>query len=237
MNQGSFPNFSRYRFPPPSEANSDGLLAIGGDLSSERLLVAYSQGIFPWFEPGGPILWWHPDPRTVLYFRDWKVSKSLRQSIRNRGYEIRVNTCFNEVIKQCATSKRRQHYGTWITESMIEAYCDLHVRGFAHSVETWSDGKLAGGLYGVKLGKMFFGESMFSSARDSSKVALDFLIGKLADQGCWMMDCQLPSAHLFRLGASIISRNEFMRELEQALGSEPLTQTSLNLINDESSNQ
>ncbi len=203
-------------FPPLEEATQDGLLAVGGDLSAERLLIAYSRGIFPWYNPGQPILWWSPDPRTVLFPQDIKVSRSLRKAIRNKGFEVRIDGAFEAVIKACAGSRRGEG-GTWITQEMIEAYCQLNRLGHAHSIETWQHGELAGGLYGVSLGNAFFGESMFSYVTDASKVALVHVCNLLKDRANAMIDCQLPSDHLFRMGATEMRRAEFMTHVDLAL--------------------
>ncbi len=208
-----------YFFPPVSDASPEGLLAIGGDLSVHRLLEAYRLGIFPWYNPGQPVLWWAPDPRTVLYLDRFKISRSLGKSIRNRGYKITLDQAFAQVMRGCAMPRRDESDGgTWITASMYDAYCELHRLGYAHSVETWSaDGELIGGLYGVALGRVFFGESMFSRATDASKVALATLVAQLKAWSFRLIDCQIASDHLFRLGAQSISRERFMRELSQSL--------------------
>lgn len=208
-----------YFFPPVTDASPEGLLAIGGDLSVARLLQAYRQGIFPWYNPGQPVLWWAPDPRAVLYLNRFKISRSLRKSVKNRGYEITLDKVFPKVVHGCAMPRRNEtNSGTWITASMYDAYCELHRMGYAHSVEIWSThGELLGGLYGVALGRMFFGESMFSRATDASKVALCALVAQLKAWSFRLIDCQIESDHLFRLGAQFISRDQFMQELSQSL--------------------
>lgn len=201
----------RGEFPPPSEALSEpnGLLAAGGDLSPERLLSAYSQGIFPWYSEGQPILWWCPDPRAVLWPDELRVSRSLRRSIRNRGFEFKVNAAFDAVVEACA-GPRSYGSGTWITTEMANAYGRLHELGWAHSFETWHDGRLVGGLYGVALGGIFFGESMFSRMTDASKVALVHAVEFLVVEGIELIDCQVASAHTASLGAVEIDRDEFL---------------------------
>jgi leucyl/phenylalanyl-tRNA--protein transferase len=204
-------------FPHPSHADKDGLLAIGGDLSAERLLFAYSQGIFPWFDADSPILWWSPDPRMVLIPGEFKKSKSLVQSIRRKNYEVRFDEDFRNVIKYCAVTGSREEEGTWITREMIDAYTKLHELGYAHSVETYMDGRLAGGLYGVSLGKAFFGESMFFLQRDASKVALAALVDRTKEWGFHFIDAQQRTEHLRSLGARAIARSSFLKMLEYAL--------------------
>ena len=188
----------------------NGLLAAGADLSTERLLIAYRNGIFPWFSEGDPLLWWSPDPRMVLPTEDLKVSRSLAKSIRNRGYEVRVDTAFGEVLAGCA-GPRRDQPGTWLGPDMRAAYLRLHQLGYAHSFESWRDGRLLGGLYGMAIGRMFFGESMFSRSTDASKVALAALVGELRARGFPMIDCQMNTSHLASLGAREIKRSDFVR--------------------------
>ena len=197
-------------FPPVDRAlrEPDGLLAAGGDLSPNRLLAAYRRGIFPWYSRGQPILWWCPDPRAVLVPAELKVSRSLTQSIRNRGFETRVDTAFREVIRACGSPDLRPG-GTWLSPEMRSAYLRLHKLGFAHSVETWQGDRLVGGLYGVALGRVFFGESMFSTERDASKVALHRLCSELTQRGFRLIDCQMATAHLMSLGAKLMPRSEF----------------------------
>lgn len=204
-------------FPDPSLAHKSGLLAVGGDLSVERLLLAYSSGIFPWYDEFSPILWWSPDPRMVLFPSEFKTSKTLRQTIRREIFEVRLDHDFEAVIRTCANAPRKEQDGTWITEEMIKAYCDLHEAGFAHSVETYKDGKLAGGLYGVSIGKAFFGESMFHLQTDASKVAFYHLIDLLRQWEFLIVDAQQKTQHLKNLGGRAISRDEFLNILEKAL--------------------
>jgi len=183
-------------FPDPEEADPSGLLAVGGDLSVRRLLLAYSMGIFPWYTEGEPILWWSPDPRLVLEPSSLKITKSLGRTIKKGVFSVTMDRCFARVIRKCATIERKHERGTWITRDMIAAYCRLHRQGFAHSVETWERGRLVGGLYGVSLGAAFFGESMFAERSDASKTALVFLAGALAVWGFVLIDCQVRTEHL-----------------------------------------
>jgi leucyl/phenylalanyl-tRNA--protein transferase len=205
-------------FPPIQSALKDpnGLLAAGGDLSSERLLDAYRHGIFPWFSEGDPILWWSPDPRMILIPAELKISRSLGKSLRNRSYEARFDSAFDEVMAGCA-APRKGEPGTWISGAMIEAYRGLYRLGYAHSVETWIDGELAGGLYGVAIGRVFFGESMFSHARDASKIALAALVAHLRSAGFGLIDCQMRTRHLESLGAREIPRRRFSGLLEELI--------------------
>ena len=201
---------------PPIEAALDepnGLLAAGGDLSPGRILAAYRRGIFPWFGAGQPILWWSPDPRMVLYVDEFHMSHSLRKRVKRREFEIRVDTAFSDVIVQCAHAPRRGQLGTWITSAIIDAYGELHDEGFGHSVEAWRDGELVGGLYGLALDRMFFGESMFAHATDASKVALAHLVAMLHRAGFPLIDCQQQTPHLGSLGARSIARAEFAKHL------------------------
>jgi leucyl/phenylalanyl-tRNA--protein transferase len=198
-------------FPPLDEANSEGLLAVGGDLSPERVLYAYQNGIFPWYESDQPILWWAPDPRFVLYPHKLKVSKSTKQMMRNQSFEITINRNFKDVIEACANVKRNAQSGTWITDEMIQTYCDLHQRGIAKSVEVWQNKKLVGGLYGVELNDTIFcGESMFSYVSNASKIGF---ITFVQNSNYKLIDCQLHTNHLESLGAEPISRLEFMKYL------------------------
>jgi leucyl/phenylalanyl-tRNA--protein transferase len=205
-------------FPPVGKAlkSPNGLLCAGGDLSVERLLEAYSHGIFPWYSEGDPILWWSPDPRMVLYPEELKVSRSLRRSLERGPYETRVDTAFGAVIEACAAPRDGQA-GTWIVPEMVEAYTRLHRRGFAHSVESWRDGELVGGLYGVALGSVFFGESMFSRAPDASKVALVRLTERLRESGFRLIDCQQATPHLASLGAREIPRKAFAEQVQDSI--------------------
>jgi len=204
-------------FPDVSEASEEGLLAIGGDLSPKRLVHAYRSGIFPWYNDEQPILWWSPDPRTVLYPQHIKVSRSLRKTLRKQTVSVTLDTAFEQVIDACAGPRRGDPQGqTWITWDMRRAYCRLFELGFAHSVETWVDGELAGGLYGVSCGQLFFGESMFSHQSDTSKIALVALARQLNHWGFAMIDCQLPSDHVFSLGAEEIPRERFISALSAA---------------------
>jgi leucyl/phenylalanyl-tRNA---protein transferase len=193
-------------------AQPNGLLCAGADLSRERLLDAYRRGIYPWYSGSGPILWWCPDPRMVLYCDELKVPRSLGKSVRNRGYELRIDTAFRRVLAGCA-GPRRDEGGTWLGADMRRAYAALHRAGYAHSVETWKDGELLGGLYGVALGRMFYGESMFSRATDASKVALVRLVGELRARGFPLIDCQMRTPLLASLGAREVPRNVFLRQL------------------------
>lgn len=204
-------------FPSPNLALTDpnGLLAFGGDLSAERLLLAYQQGIFPWFNEGEPPLWWSPAPRMVLYPADIKISRSLNKRLKRDEFQISFDTCFAEVINQCAIS-RQATTGTWITADMQAAYTQLHQQGYAHSVEVWQNGQLVGGLYGLALGGVFFGESMFSQVTDASKVALVKLSQHLQQQGFSLIDCQVYTPHLASLGAAEISRELFLQTLAEA---------------------
>jgi len=203
-------------FPPLESAlrEPNGLLAAGGDLSPQRLIAAYSRGIFPWFNPGEPILWWSPDPRMVLFPGELKVSRSLHKTLKKQTCEIRFDTAFRQVMEACA-APRDGHSGTWITPAMIAAYTELHRQGVAHSVETWLEGKLVGGLYGVSLGRMFYGESMFSLATDASKIAFVHLVRQLERWGYGMIDCQMKTPHLASLGAREIPRAEFSQKLTE----------------------
>lgn len=205
-------------FPPLQSALKDpnGLLAAGNELSTERLLTAYRRGIFPWFSVGQPVLWWSPDPRMVLFPAELKVSRSLAKVLRNNTYQVRFDTAFAEVICACAAPRHGQD-GTWITQKMRDAYQLLHQLGHAHSAETWIDGKLAGGLYGVAIGGMFYGESMFMRRTDASKIALVHLVRALALRGTRMIDCQMHTSHLASLGAREISRTQFSQRLAELI--------------------
>ncbi|HPA15733.1 MAG TPA: leucyl/phenylalanyl-tRNA--protein transferase [Desulfobacterales bacterium] len=192
-------------------------MAVGGDLSPKRLLLAYGMGIFPWFSDQSPILWWSPDPRLVLYPNDIKISKSLERLIRKQVFQITLDEAFNQVITSCAKIRRRENRGSWIVRDMIEAYCKLHESGFAHSVEAWHEGKLAGGLYGVSLGKCFFGESMFTRISNASKVAFVTLVNHLNKLSFDLIDCQVRTEHLIRFGAKEVSRSDFLEQIKKSL--------------------
>ena len=213
-------------FPPIEHAlrNPNGLLAAGGNLSAARLLDAYSHGIFPWFNAGEPILWWSPDPRMVLVPGEFKISRSLRKTLRSKNYEVRTDSAFGQVMRACAAPRGKQA-GTWIHEDMIAAYTELHQMGIAHSVEIWMNGQLVGGLYGVSIGRMFFGESMFSRVTDASKIALAHLASQLQRWGYGLIDCQMNTPHLASLGAREMPRAEFILRLKELIHyPQPLTQ-------------
>lgn len=197
-------------FPPVSQANRDGVLAIGGDLSPERLLLAYKSGIFPWFEPGDPILWWSPNPRMVLFLEELIVSKSMRNILNRKNFKVTFNQNFREVIAHCQNVKRNGQTGTWITNDMIEAYCNLNNLGIAKSVEVWQNEELVGGLYGIDLGTIFCGESMFSLVSNASKVAFIALVEQLKEKNYKLLDCQVYNPHLESLGCREIKRSEFI---------------------------
>ncbi|MFW2373439.1 MAG: leucyl/phenylalanyl-tRNA--protein transferase [Gammaproteobacteria bacterium] len=203
-------------FPPIEQAllDPDGLLAVGGDLSPQRLLNAYQHGIFPWYTEGEPILWWSPDPRCVLFPEKLKISRSLHKTLRKQLFDVRMDTAFEAVMRACAESRPNQE-GTWITEHMFQAYVHMHQLGFAHSIECWQDGQLVGGLYGMAIGKVFFGESMFSRKSDASKVALVYLCEYLIEQGFKLIDSQVYTPHLESLGAELIPRSHFAELLKQ----------------------
>ncbi|WP_333693150.1 leucyl/phenylalanyl-tRNA--protein transferase [Flavobacterium sp.] len=203
-------------FPPASEASSEGILAVGGDLSTERLLLAYRSGIFPWFDDEEPILWWCPPERMVVDPKSYKIAKSLRNILNRSVFTVTFNSCFEQVITHCQTIKRKGQTGTWITESMHEAYLKLHELGHAQSVEVWQDQQLVGGLYGVDLGKVFCGESMFSKVPNASKVAFVSLIQKLKDENYLLLDCQVHNDHLEKLGAFEISRANYLKILKSS---------------------
>jgi len=209
------------RFPPLERALDEppGLLAAGGDLSAPRLLAAYRRGIFPWYSPGQPVLWWSPDPRAVLFPEEFRCSRSLAKTLRNRGFETQIDRDFEAVIEGCA-APRANAGGTWITREMRAAYIELHRQGYAHSVETYLAGRLAGGLYGVRLGGMFFGESMFSRESDASKVALARLVDMCRAEDIAVIDCQLPSRHLESLGSRLVPRSEFQALLRTHIAGE-----------------
>jgi len=200
-------------FPPPQLARDDGLLAVGGDLTPERLLLAYRLGIFPWYGPGEPILWWAPDPRLVLFPAELKISRRLARTIRQNRFRIEFDRDFGQVIHQCGET-RRHSGGTWLDQPLIEAFLHLHQLGYAHSIECYLDNRLVGGLYGLALDRIFFGESMFSLVRDSSKVALAALVATLKSRDFALIDCQVRTEHLLRLGAREISGDQFFQLLQ-----------------------
>lgn len=213
-------NDDDYNFPPATMANKDGLLAFGGDLAPNRLIIAYAKGIFPWPAGDGPLFWWSLDPRLVIRPGEMKVSKSLRHTIRSGRFELGIDKDFSGVIKQCARMSREGQDGTWITDEMVEAYVQLHQMGLAHSFETYYEGELVGGLYGVALGKLFCGESMFHSMSDASKVAFYRLHEYLLAHDFKLIDCQQETKHLVSLGAYLIDRQDYLDEIRQ-LVSEP----------------
>ena len=202
-------------FPSVSEATSEGILAVGGDLSSERLILAYKSGIFPWFNPREPILWWSPSVRMVLFFEDLIVSKSMRNILNRNVFKVTFNQDFKAVISNCRSIKRDGQNGTWISDEMIEAYCNLHKLGIAKSVEVWQNEELVGGLYGVDLGNVFCGESMFSKVSNASKVAFISLANKLKNDNYKVLDCQVYNEHLESLGCKEIDREDFMKILNE----------------------
>jgi leucyl/phenylalanyl-tRNA--protein transferase len=204
-------------FPSPHLASKEGLLAVGGDLTRRRLLLAYSLGIFPWFSEGEPILWWSPDPRLVLYPDELKVSRSLNKVINKGTFKVTADSAFERVINDCARVRLENSERTWIVDEMVKAYCGLHESGFAHSVEAWSNDRLAGGLYGVSLGNCFFGESMFTRVSNASKVAFVALVKHLRTLNFALIDCQITTGHLTRFGARQISRSRYLDELDRTL--------------------
>lgn len=204
-------------FPPVHMADEDGLLAIGGDLSTGRLLQAYRLGIFPWYNEGEIMQWWSPDPRFVLYPEELKISKSMKQLIERNGFSFTVNKAFTKVIANCKTVARPGQNGTWIQDEVVQAYTQLHQKGFAVSAEAWKDGTLAGGLYGIRLGNIFFGESMFSNESNASKFAFIKFVQLLMQQGVKLIDCQVYTAHLESLGARMISREAFCKILQEEI--------------------
>ena len=201
-------------FPPVNDALEDGLLAIGGDLSTERLLLAYRNGIFPWYDGDVP-LWWCPDPRFVLFPQKLKISQSMKQVFKQRKFVFALNSAFENVIRSCMNAKRNYADGSWINEDVVIAFTKLHNMGFAHSAEAWLDGELVGGLYGVKMGNLFFGESMFSHASNASKFAFINYVQQLTKEGIVLIDCQVYTQHLESLGAEMISRNKFINILSR----------------------
>jgi leucyl/phenylalanyl-tRNA--protein transferase len=208
-------------FPPLARALDDpnGLIAAGGDLSPGRLVDAYRRGIFPWYSGGQPILWWTPDPRMVLFVEDFRVSRSLRRRVQSGVFDVRIDTAFRSVVEACAATPRAGQAGTWITPEIVDAYADMHRLGYGHSVEAWRDGRLVGGLYGLALGSVFFGESMFAHETDASKVALVHLVATLQRQGVRLVDCQQETGHLASLGARPIPRERFAALLGELIHS------------------
>lgn len=206
-----------YLFPDPELAEDDGLLAVDGDLSTERILLAYSQGIFPWYSEGSRLLWWSPNPRLILEPSKLKRSKSLMRTLKSNKFECKLDTNFEAVIKACAKTQRKNETGTWLLDEMIAAYLRLHDQGIAHSVETYCNGVLAGGLYGISLGKAFFGESMFFKKSDASKVALSYLCTQAEAMGFYFIDAQVETEHLKKMGAQNIKRSDFLELLDKAL--------------------
>ena len=197
-------------FPSPEQASAEGIVAVGGDLLPERVMLAYRKGIFPWFESDDFLLWWSPDPRMVLFPDQLKISKSMRTVLRKKQFEVTFNKAFDQVVEACAKVKRFGQNGTWITPGLMEVYSTLHIQGHAHSVEVWEEGFLVGGLYGIDLGTVFCGESMFSKSSNASKVALIFLVKELKKNKYELIDCQVPTQHLASMGAEPISRTKFL---------------------------
>jgi leucyl/phenylalanyl-tRNA--protein transferase len=220
---------SQLVFPPPELAEPEGLLAVGGELSPERLLLAYSSGIFPWYNETDPILWWSPDPRCILEPDRLRVSHRLARTLRRGTYAVTFDRCFSAVIEACGAVRTEKGEGTWLSRDMIDAYLRLHTLGFAHSVECWQGEVLVGGLYGVALGRCFFGESMFHRQTDASKVAFVTLVRRLQEEGVELIDCQLPTAHLASLGAEEISRSDFLQRLRRG-GVTPSTMPELSSL-------
>ncbi len=206
------------QFPSPNSASEEGLVAVGGKITTIRVLSAYRQGIFPWYSEDQPVLWWSPEPRAILYPDEIKISRSLKKTLRRSNFRLTADTAFSEVVKACAGPRSHsQTGGTWITAEMVDTYNQLHQLGYGHSIEVWNEDKLVGGLYGLSLGSAFFGESMFSHQSDASKLALVYLANFSKSRGIDFIDCQLPTDHLASMGAVNISRNEYLRILETAL--------------------
>lgn len=207
-------------FPPLNLALTEpnGLIAIGGDLSAARLISAYKQGIFPWFNAGDPIMWFSPNPRMVLYPAELKISNSLKKTINSNAFETRINTSFAAVIAACSKIPRNNQLGTWITDEMLAAYCELHALGYAVCAESWQNGQLVGGCYGIKIGHMFYGESMFHTQTDASKVAFVHLVNQLKNEGVGMIDCQMKTPLLVSFGGREIEREAFMQKLHDLVG-------------------
>lgn len=219
-------------FPHPEMADANGILAVGGDLSPERLLTAYTLGIFPWFNEGEPIIWWSPDPRFVLFPNELKISKSMRPYFNQQKFTVTLDTQFEAVMRGCQTSRRDGQFGgTWITEDMVEAYVRLYELGYAHSVEVWKNEDLVGGLYGISLGKVFFGESMFAQEANASKFGFITIVEKLKELDFHLIDCQQETNHLGSLGARAIDRKEFLALLQKNQSAETLTGSWTNLFN------
>lgn len=204
-------------FPPAWLARSDGLLCIGGDLSAQRILLAYENGIFPWFSESEPILWWSPDPRLVLFPDNIKISRSLNKKIKKDYFHLTVDSAFEETILSCSKPRRKEYAGTWLVEEMINAYVHLHKLGYAHSIETWKEDRLVGGLYGICLGGVFFGESMFSFENDASKIALATLANHLKQYQFDLIDCQVTTNHLLSMGATEIPRNSYLDIIQKSV--------------------
>ncbi len=218
-------------FPPACTAlkEPNGLLAAGGDLNPDRIICAYAQGIFPWYSPGEPILWWSPDPRSIVLPQKFKASRSLAKIIKKKTFHVTTDTCFERVMRQCAEPRIEQE-GTWIDEGIIGAYCKLHDMGVAHSIECWNDDQLVGGLYGLALGRVFFGESMFSLQSNASKVAFAALCQQLTSWDFELIDCQVHSQHLESMGAIEVTREEFMKKLTKGLNSQPVKKWAFDAI-------
>jgi len=202
-------------FPPVETAGEEGIIALGGDLAAERLLLAYRSGIFPWYNEEEPIIWWSPDPRFVLFPGDLKISKSMQSVLRNGSFRFTINRAFTQVIQHCKTIYRKDQEGTWITPAVQQAYINLHLKGFAHSAEAWVNGELVGGLYGIRMGNVFFGESMFSRKSNASKFAFINYVQQLKKEGVVLIDCQVHTEHLESLGAGMIRRQQFVELLNQ----------------------
>ncbi len=215
-------------FPPVNTADRQGIVAIGGDLSIERILLAYNSGIFPWFSEGEPILWWSPNPRFVLYPQNIKISKSMKPILKNNKFKITFDTDFRTVISHCQNTFREGQIGTWLSDEMLEKYCELHQLGFAHSVEVWQDNIIVGGLYGLALGSCFFGESMFAHVSNASKAGFITLVQKLVEKKFEIIDCQVHTEHLESLGAEGIMRNKFINQLQKCLEKPTLKGNFLN---------
>ena len=205
----------RIQFPPVDTADEDGVVAIGGDLSAKRLLLAYRSGIFPWYNEEEPIVWWSPDPRCVLFPNNLKISKSMQTVLNNGRFGFTSNSAFVDVIENCKQVNKQKHKGTWITNDIINAYTELHTLGHAHSAEAWQDGELVGGLYGIRMGNIFFGESMFSKVSNASKFAFILYIQQLQKEGVVLIDCQQATVHLQSLGATLIERSNFIKVLDE----------------------